>query len=46
MYECDLCGRKEYESSARQQLSYWLCASCVNYNTDEELTEKMENKDG
>ena len=40
---CDLCNKKEYQSSIHfeESLQVWLCSVCVDYYTKKELKEVL-----
>jgi len=39
---CDLCNKKVDERQTHEQCGLSLCLSCVDYYTDEELTDLKE----
>ena len=42
--KCDLCNRYEDERNIQEQGGYTLCSLCDCLYTDEELIEKIEEK--
>jgi len=45
MIQCELCLREEDERAIQDQDGFFLCRNCYGLHDDDELKERMENRD-